>query len=234
MIARLGLIADELSNAQSLESAIQGLALHGCLSGQNSRIFLGSFSDNLQLHHEVSFGFESESSYIEKYGNFLSSRYLSQAITKPDISILDHRETYRSNYEKFIGVKENSEWQSTILMPLVPNFIVGLSTHAQYRRTKRTIDYFNALRAIFNIFIRSKGFHPTSDRGPRSSNKGSIQNSQLTERQNLILKMIESGDTNQVIAERMGYSESLIRQETIIIYRKLGISGRRDLDIRPR
>ncbi|MEY3318245.1 MAG: Bacterial regulatory protein luxR family, partial [Actinomycetota bacterium] len=41
--------------------------------------------------------------------------------------------------------------------------------------------------------------------------------------------MIKSGSTNQEIASRMGYSESLIRQETIIIYRKLGISGRRDL-----
>ncbi|NCV35144.1 MAG: hypothetical protein EBW66_06130 [Actinobacteria bacterium] len=50
----------------------------------------------------------------------------------------------------------------------------------------------------------------------------------------MILKMIQSGDTNQIIAERMGYSESLIRQETILIYRKLGISGRRDLVIEPR
>ncbi|NCX76645.1 MAG: LuxR family transcriptional regulator [Actinobacteria bacterium] len=61
-----------------------------------------------------------------------------------------------------------------------------------------------------------------------------IETSELTERQSMILKMIQSGDTNQIIAERMGYSESLIRQETISIYRKLGISGRRDLTIEPR
>jgi DNA-binding CsgD family transcriptional regulator len=43
--------------------------------------------------------------------------------------------------------------------------------------------------------------------------------------------MIQAGHTNQLIAVRMGYSESLIRQETISIYRKLKISGRRDLEI---
>ncbi|MFM8844042.1 MAG: hypothetical protein ACKOFJ_07470 [Actinomycetota bacterium] len=33
----------------------------------------------------------------------------------------------------------------------------------------------------------------------------------------------------RAIARRMGYSESLIRQETIVIYRKLGVDGRREL-----
>jgi hypothetical protein len=30
----------------------------------------------------------------------------------------------------------------------------------------------------------------------------------------------------------MGYSESLIRQETMVIYRKLGIEGRRDINMK--
>lgn len=50
----------------------------------------------------------------------------------------------------------------------------------------------------------------------------------LTERQNLILKMISEGRTNAAIADVLGYSESLIRQETIRIYAKLGCSGRNE------
>ena len=47
----------------------------------------------------------------------------------------------------------------------------------------------------------------------------------------MILEMIQAGDTNLTIALRMGYSESLIRQESVLIYRKLGIKGRVDLGV---
>jgi DNA-binding CsgD family transcriptional regulator len=44
----------------------------------------------------------------------------------------------------------------------------------------------------------------------------------------LILKLIAEGRTNAAIADVLGYSESLIRQETIKIYAKLGCSGRNE------
>jgi DNA-binding CsgD family transcriptional regulator len=50
----------------------------------------------------------------------------------------------------------------------------------------------------------------------------------LTERQMLILKLISENRTNIVISERLGYSESTIRQETIKIYAKLGCNGREE------
>lgn len=49
---------------------------------------------------------------------------------------------------------------------------------------------------------------------------------ELTERQLLILQMIADGRTNGDIADLLGYSESLIRQETIRIYAALGCTGR--------
>ena len=51
---------------------------------------------------------------------------------------------------------------------------------------------------------------------------------ELTERQELILKLISEGRTNRDISEILGYSESLIRQETIRIYAYLGCSGRNE------
>ena len=53
-------------------------------------------------------------------------------------------------------------------------------------------------------------------------------NSVLTERQILILKLISENRTNIVISERLGYSESTIRQETIKIYAKLRCNGREE------
>ena len=50
----------------------------------------------------------------------------------------------------------------------------------------------------------------------------------LTERQEVILRLIAEGRTNGDIAEVLGYSESLIRQETIRIYAFLGCNGRQE------
>jgi DNA-binding CsgD family transcriptional regulator len=51
----------------------------------------------------------------------------------------------------------------------------------------------------------------------------------LTTRQESIKKMITRGMTNIEIGNELGFSESLIRQETMAIYAALGVSGRKEL-----
>lgn len=51
---------------------------------------------------------------------------------------------------------------------------------------------------------------------------------ELTERQQVILRLISEGKTNLFISEFLGYSESTIRQETIKIYSKLQCEGRQE------
>jgi len=40
---------------------------------------------------------------------------------------------------------------------------------------------------------------------------------------------MRAGLTNDEIAQKIGFSPSLVKQETMLIFSKLGISGRRDL-----
>ena len=49
----------------------------------------------------------------------------------------------------------------------------------------------------------------------------------LSRRQNKILDLIKEKLTNREIGEELGYSESTIRQETMRIYRILGVGNRR-------
>jgi DNA-binding CsgD family transcriptional regulator len=56
-----------------------------------------------------------------------------------------------------------------------------------------------------------------------------VSNSILNVREIGIIDLIKQGKTNAEIAKVLGYSESTIRQDTIKIYRKLGISGRQDI-----
>lgn len=50
----------------------------------------------------------------------------------------------------------------------------------------------------------------------------------LTDRQLEILRLIARGMTNPQISHRIGFSESTVRQESMAIYRFLGVNGRRD------
>lgn len=50
----------------------------------------------------------------------------------------------------------------------------------------------------------------------------------LTERQKKILDGMARGETNRAIGHELGYSESTIRQESMAIYRTLGVSSRED------
>lgn len=51
---------------------------------------------------------------------------------------------------------------------------------------------------------------------------------ELTERQQKILEMMSQGLTNAAMAIRLGFSESLIRQETVKIYRNLNVNNRHE------
>ena len=58
-----------------------------------------------------------------------------------------------------------------------------------------------------------------------SAPEGDIE---FTERQQRILERIQDGKTNKSIARELGFSESTIRQETLRLYRSLGVNSRED------
>ena len=58
-------------------------------------------------------------------------------------------------------------------------------------------------------------------------------NNKLTDRQSIITVEIANGLSNREIAAKIGYSESLVRQETIQIYKALQIVGRNELVANP-
>lgn len=52
---------------------------------------------------------------------------------------------------------------------------------------------------------------------------------ELSPRQKIIVEELRRGKTNSTIAHDLNFSSSLIRQETMRIYRKLGVSGRKEI-----
>ena len=63
----------------------------------------------------------------------------------------------------------------------------------------------------------------------RKSQNVGANNQAPTPRQEIIIKRLKSGLSNKAIALELGYSESLIRQETIAIYKIFNVAGRKEL-----
>jgi DNA-binding NarL/FixJ family response regulator len=79
--------------------------------------------------------------------------------------------------------------------------------------------------------IRNRVTCMSTDRGQLGPSNGHAEHqsqSQLTERQQTVLNYLAEGYTNGQIAQRMDFSESTIRQETMAIYRYLSVGGRRE------
>lgn len=101
---------------------------------------------------------------------------------------------------------------------------------------KSTQLYFEAIANLLSFYRKEcnqQSFElaamPKLKATPRTHNDEELRNRPLTKRQRTILALIQEGLTNSQIANEIGYSESLVRQETILIYSKMGIRGRVDL-----
>jgi len=84
-------------------------------------------------------------------------------------------------------------------------------------RSDQDLSYYLAL----GIFVSSAGFSPAE------ASKRAPSGEKLTERQLQILIGIAGGKTNMAIAKELILSESAIKQETVKIFRSLGVENRR-------
>lgn len=89
-----------------------------------------------------------------------------------------------------------------------------------------------AILALYlDLMLHPNGMRRNGEATPSREGKrdhGHAAPSHLTERQVEILGFMASGLTNAQIAARIGFSESTVRQETMAIYRFLGVEGRQE------
>ncbi len=235
MIHHLSRIADHLSTVPTFDEAIEGIAMFVCVSGRPSRIYLAKIERDLQISHLADVGFEAGFSGHQSYGEMVANQLMIGHPSHHSLVFMEHDHDYQLRFKATFGVSDQESWKCTILMAISPLHVASLSLHTITPEDVDTVNYFNAIRSMLLLFLKSQREPVTrgSNRRTAIAPEGperKMNMTALTERQKLILRMIELGDTNSTIAERMGYSESLIRQETITIYRKLGITGRKDLN----
>jgi DNA-binding NarL/FixJ family response regulator len=126
-----------------------------------------------------------------------------------------------------------SPWKSSVFIPTTTKFVYVLHLQNEISEKSLAEAYFHCLSKLLSLYhyrsnSENRGTNHESEVNISSKPK-SMYGKSLTERQSEILALIKSAMTNSMIAERIGYSESLVRRETITIHANLGIRGRKDL-----
>ena len=132
--------------------------------------------------------------------------------------------TLYDDYSDATHQEELSYYSTGLAFPISHQVVVGAIFMTPRETLKPYDGYFECIRLVLSLWRSRLAFNQSS-----MASTSSDSQSPLTERQIAVLDMIQAGATNSSIALRLGYSESLIRQETVIIYRKLGVQGRKEI-----
>ena len=151
---------------------------------------------------------------IEKISNYTDLHSSQQrALVFSEISIFDL-------------VDENDSVTSTLIsIPILQGeLFLTVTLLGMNRLPFSTVSVIKTLANFLGIWFKSLPTqHSISTKTLRAS-----QVSKLSKRQQEIFLLMREGQTNLTIAKSLGYSESLIKAESVKIFRGLEITGRQD------
>jgi DNA-binding CsgD family transcriptional regulator len=118
-------------------------------------------------------------------------------------------------------------WDMEIVVPITTFGVYSVRTFQKVNLTENKIRYLRLFGQLATLaFSKSDLVHQNNHK--KEFNAQVHKKHELTERQKVVFQLVQGGLTNPQIAEQIGFSESLVRHETILIYSILGISGRKE------
>ncbi len=209
------------------------LAINVCPTGEIARVYVGRLDNDAVIRTENAFGYSLDVNIMSITTALELDRPMPEAMRKKQVIVLSRDEVLQ-NYRNYVPFDPRSPWASTAVIPTTWNYVFVFRLQCTIEQKEYALLYFRVVGALLSFYdfeeakTRQIARDKTTSRLQDRSNL--VKKGQpLTERQELIVGLIKNSKTNGQIAQMLGYSESLIRQETIIIYRKLGIEGRREL-----
>lgn len=216
---KLLLITQILAAKPTLDQLCNFLSINHCPSGEVSRVYFAKISKDNTLTIEAAHGFEPENCFVGKEFPIEIGRPSGLAIMNNAMIIEKNSPEYYVKYPAIRNQPLPYPWSSQISIPINNQYFMQLGRYAEMVEGDEL--FYKNLQSLMQIYF--------SKIGKVSLEIGDLHGKPLTARQEEILNMIKMGETNEEIAEKIGYSASLVKQETMLIYSKLGISGRRDL-----
>jgi DNA-binding CsgD family transcriptional regulator len=187
-------------------------------------IYIGEIANDGYIDLRSTYGFDEASVARWSRIPMTVDIPLTQCISKNECVLIPNPKEFFKSYPdlKELG-NIDTNWKTSLAVPVQRRGAYYLVLHGEPILSD---EFEHLLRSVGNlILINLRGMRPQSN-PPYSK---SIKATGLTARQELIYNLLVHGYTNPEIAKEIGYSESLVRQETIAIYAFLGVSGRKEL-----
>lgn len=128
-----------------------------------------------------------------------------------------------STLSKFKNISEIQKFRSVFAFPVSLNKGYSLLFENDVTLLESTNPFMTLLETIIKLY------EVTNYRDNSKDQVEDLYGQELTKRQHAILDLMKLGRTNLQIASHLKFSVSLIRQETIAIYGKLGVKGRKEI-----
>ncbi len=122
----------------------------------------------------------------------------------------------------------DEDWKSFVAWPMLP-YGVGCFLFQAAIPADEEFEFF--LRSIGAVIALNQlqGLHALNHSKGIDGKNTKAKKTDLTDRQIIVRDLLLKGFTNLEISREIGYSESLVRHETIEIYRVMGVTGRKQL-----
>lgn len=199
------------------------LGTNACLSGELSKVYIGKIEEEATISIVATFGYKSEE--LEAISN-IDLALQKPVCTSARKNIIITRNNDENFYVEFPdAVKFSDPWRSIICFSLGPRYVASIALQVLLETDENLDDYFEILGLIIKMYIVNQ----VTDTNTKSIHSSELLGKPLTKRQDLIHSYMKRGMVNRDIAQAISYSESLVRQETIIIFSKLGIVGRKEI-----
>lgn len=154
---------------------------------------------------------------------------ITDAIIDNDIKIFHNTSNLEIEYPDW-QFKTTVEWVSGFTIPAYPIGAIGFLCSEKLVITDLNLIGFSAIGSLLGLYATRLPSELVVE-AVRVKEKIALPQVPLTDRQLVIAGMMERGFSNSQIGREIGYSESLIRQETVSIYKKLRVTGREAMQL---
>lgn len=208
----------------SLDDLIHFVAVRTLQQWSAERAFIARVDRDGVFREIAYFGFQFEDSAGWAEVNIMDRVPMADAARSGTI-VVANEEHITDVYKDLVDRRSSRIGRSIIDVPIlkggVPVGVMGIVFAGEVPADESFLPFLRSLAScIVFAMDDNRRKMPTKRIGGRQT--------ELTERQKKILAMMAQGLTNSVMAQRLGFSESLIRQETVKIYRNLNVSNRHE------
>lgn len=192
-------------------------------------LYVAELSDDGYLAPIAGFGFDKLT--IAQWGRFPLSMHLpiTECVRKDECIIVRSVDDFFTFYPITREIENiKTDWEAVMAFPILPYGVGFMILDKQPDESDELVYFAGAVGAMIALHLLKV---PVYEGTKLKKEKKALSNQKLdlSERQKVVHQLMLKGFTNAQIATELGYSESLIRQETMHIFRVLGVSGRKEI-----